>query len=84
MNPSMGNLLDHYFSSPANTYNYLNPLVHRGAKNTMNIGNKEFLNGQEIFLPVSAEEQQKIADFLTTIDEIINLIQGKSKQVKKI
>jgi type I restriction enzyme S subunit len=34
----------------------------------MNINNKEFLNGAKFKLPVSDEEQQKIADFLRAID----------------
>lgn len=34
-----------YFESWVNTYNYLIPLVQKGAKNTMNINNNTFLNG---------------------------------------
>lgn len=72
INPKVGLILDYYFSSWKNTYNYLNPLVQKGAKNTMNIGNEDFLNGAELLIPSSILEQTKIANFLTTIDEKIN------------
>lgn len=71
-NPFIGLLLDYYFSSWENTYNYLNPLVQKGAKNTMNIGNEDFLNGAELALPSSEVEQTKIANFLSAIDDKIS------------
>ncbi len=73
-NKTLGLFLDYYFSIWQNTYNYLNPLVQKGAKNTMNIGNSDFLNGSVICLPSSEEEQIKIANFLTAIDEKIEKI----------
>ncbi|WP_255038876.1 restriction endonuclease subunit S [Lacihabitans soyangensis] len=73
-NKNLGLLLDYYFSIWQNTYNYLNPLVQKGAKNTMNIGNNDFLNGEELYLPSSTIEQQKIAKFLTSIDEKIEKV----------
>lgn len=77
-NIELGLLLDFYFSSWVNTYNYLVPLVHKGAKNTMNIGNEDFLNGAKISLPTQKEEQQKIADFLIQIDNrIVQLTEKK-------
>ncbi len=69
---NIGLLLDYYFSNWKNTYNYLNPLVQKGAKNTMNINNEVFLNGSNIPLPASEVEQEKIATFLSTIDEKID------------
>ena len=67
----LGFLLHNYFLSWINTYNYLNPLVQKGAKNTMNINNKDFLNGAKISLPVSENEQTKIANFLSALDDKI-------------
>lgn len=77
-NKYIGFLLHEYFLSWVNTYNYLNPLVHKGAKNTMNIGNSDFLKGAKIKLPSSPLEQQKIADFLISLDAII---QSKQKHL---
>lgn len=71
-NKYIGLLLDYYFSNWKNTYNYLNPLVQKGAKNTMNIGNEDFLNGAELLFPSSEAEQTKIANFLSAIDDKIN------------
>ena len=49
---SLGYILHEYFSSEINVYNYLNPLVQKGAKNTMNINNGVFFNGAGIILPI--------------------------------
>lgn len=72
----LGFLLHNYFLSWINTYNYLNPLVQKGAKNTMNINNDDFLNGAKISVPVSIEEQNKIGNFLSAIDDKINHMQN--------
>ena len=77
---ALGFLLHNYFLSWINTYNYLNPLVQKGAKNTMNINNDDFLNGARIPLPVSEVEQTKFAKFLSAIDDKINHTQ---KQIDK-
>lgn len=81
-NIEMGLLLDFYFSSWVNTYNYLVPLVHKGAKNTMNIGNEDFLNGAKIYLPTQKEEQKKIADFLIQIDKRIAQLTEKKENLE--
>ncbi|MFP8894073.1 restriction endonuclease subunit S [Chryseobacterium sp. EZn1] len=69
----LGYLLHEYFNSAVNTFNYLNPLVQKGAKNTMNINNETFLNGASILLPMNKEEQEKVYKFLLALDEKINL-----------
>lgn len=74
-NRYIGTLIHEYFLSWVNTYNYLNPLVQKGAKNTINIVNDNFLNGRKLFLPSSKEEQKKIVDFLETFDELIEVKQ---------
>ena len=78
---ALGFLLHNFFLSWINTYNYLNPLVQKGAKNTMNINNDDFLNGARIPVPVSEFEQTKIANFLSSIDDKINHTQ---KQIEKV
>ena len=67
----IGSLIDYYFSEWRNAYNYLKPIVRKGAKNTLNIGNKEFLDGKKIALPVSGEETEKICNFLDKFDAYI-------------
>ena len=57
------------FDTPERTNNYLKPLVRMGAKHTMNISNEEWLSGK-VIVPCLAE-QQKIADCLTSFDEVI-------------
>lgn len=69
---ALGYLLHEYFNSHVNTFNYLNPLVQKGAKNTMNINNDTFLNGAKISLPTNEIEQNKIYSFLSLIEDKIN------------
>jgi type I restriction enzyme S subunit len=82
-NFELGLFLDFYFSSWVNTYNYLVPLVHKGAKNTMNIGNEDFLNGAKISLPPQKEEQKKITDFLIRIDNRITQLTEKKENLEQ-
>lgn len=75
-----------YFESWVNTYNYLIPLVQKGAKNTMNINNNTFLNGKHMKLPTSECEQEKISNFLFSIEDQLELLEtqiDKSKTWKK-
>jgi type I restriction enzyme S subunit len=75
LTPELGFMLHNYFESWKNVYNYLSPLVQKGAKNTMNINNSDFLNGATILLPISNAEQTKIAFFIKSIDNKINFCQ---------
>ena len=58
------------FDTPERTNNYLKPLVRKGAKNTMNISNNEWLSGY-IYIPLNKSEQQKISKFFSIIDKKI-------------
>lgn len=80
-NKYIGTLIDYYFSSFTNTYNYLNPIVRKGAKNTINIGNSEFLKGRKISLPTSEIEQEKIVNFLDSISKKNSLVK---QQIEKM
>jgi type I restriction enzyme S subunit len=82
-NKYLGLLLDYYFSLPVNTYNYLVPLVHKGAKNTMNIGNEDFLKGAKISFPSEVLEQQKITDFFISIDKRIEQLKEKKELLEQ-
>jgi type I restriction enzyme S subunit len=64
---ALGYWLDAYFESILNTYNYLHPIVQKGAKNTIAVTNRTFLSGT-LLLPLDKEEQEKIAGFLIALD----------------
>lgn len=61
----LGVLLEAHFEAPLAVKNYLNPLVQKGAKNTIAITNKRFLEGK-LHLPLDAKEQKAIAAILET------------------
>lgn len=65
VNCELGTLLEAYFESPVSVRNYLQPLVQKGAKNTIAITNKRFLQG-ELSFPTAPEEQKAIAELLIT------------------
>jgi type I restriction enzyme, S subunit len=69
-NKYIGYLLDAYFESPIRTNNYLAPITQKGAKNTIQIPNETFLSNG-LYLPRKEGEQQKIADCLSSLDELI-------------
>jgi type I restriction enzyme S subunit len=77
----LGYILHVYFESPINTSNYLSSIIQKGAKNTINITNNTFLS-KKMLLPVSKEEQTKIANFLSAIDKNIELITKKIEHTK--
>ncbi len=64
-----GTYLDHFFSGDYNLNAYLQPLVKKGAKNDMKVNNTDVLKGN-ICVP-KLPEQQKIADCLSSVDELI-------------
>jgi len=70
----LGYMLHVYFESPINTSNYLSSIIQKGAKNTINITNDTFLS-KKMLLPISKEEQAKIANFLCAIDDKIQQVE---------
>ena len=72
--------LDHYFSNDYNLNSYLQPIVRKGAKNDMKVNNFAVLGGK-IFAP-KPTEQQKIADCLTFLAELITAENGKLEAYK--
>lgn len=72
--------LDHYFSRDYNLNSYLQPIVRKGAKNDMKVNNAAVLRG-EIFAP-GVEEQEKVARFLTSLNEVIAAERRKLKALR--
>lgn len=71
------------FYLPYKTNNYLSPLVCKGAKNTMNISEEEWLSGK-VMVPLFYEEQKKVGEFFKVLDDTIILHQRKCEEVKKL
>lgn len=82
-NKYIGYLIHEYFLSWVHTYNYLVPLVQKGAKNTINIGNSEFLNGSILYLPSIEKEQQKIVSFLKISDEWTSILRKQKESLEE-
>lgn len=71
-NPDIGFIIEAYFSSNVRAHNYLITQVRKGAKNTINVSNDEFL-AKAIYLPTDEREQKKISSFIRLLDEEIKL-----------
>ncbi len=69
-NPHLGSLIEAYFESPNRSKDFLSPLCQKGAKNTLQITNTTFLSGS-LPLPTQPAEQQKIAECLSSVDELM-------------
>lgn len=80
VNQYVGYILDSYFESSVNTNNYLSSLIQKGAKNTIQISNDTFVS-KSMCLPSDPAEQQKIAECLETLD---NLIAAESKNLESL
>ena len=68
----IGNILHFYFLNPLNTNNYLLPLIQKGAKNTINITNRRFLENR-IHLPISNDEITSVSKTLSSLSSKIEL-----------
>ena len=83
VNDSIGVILHFYFMRPSNVFNYLHPLIQKGAKNTINITNGRFLENSAP-LPISENEANSIAGILKSIQEKIeiekSLLQSYTKE----
>lgn len=70
LNQHVGLMVEAYFESPRRSQAFLAPLCQKGAKNTLQITNTTFLSGR-IPLPTDPAEQQKIAECLSSVDELM-------------
>jgi type I restriction enzyme S subunit len=80
-NSWIGIILDAYFEHPARTNAYLEPIIQKGAKNTINIKNDTFLS-RTLTLPVDSNEQEKIAYCLSSLDELITAEEKKIEELQ--
>ncbi|MCI7290750.1 MAG: restriction endonuclease subunit S [Methanobrevibacter woesei] len=78
----LGYILNEYFESEVNTYNYLHPIVQKGAKNTMNISNKTFLS-KTLFVPTDKNEQKLIHTILAKINKKIDSVEQQLEKIKE-
>ena len=69
---SIGVILHFYFMQSNHAFNYLHPLIQKGAKNTINITNTRFLENS-IPLPKTEHEAVCIANALTGIQRKIEI-----------
>ncbi|WP_337625809.1 restriction endonuclease subunit S, partial [Phocaeicola sp.] len=72
INDNIGVFLHFYFMQSNNAFNYLHPLIQKGAKNTINITNARFLENS-IPLPKTEDEVVYIANALTSIQTKIDI-----------
>lgn len=77
INPS---IIQAYFESKERLDAYLVPLVNIGARNNVNITDKEFINGS-ICIPKNETEQNRIVDLLEKISNLITLHQRKYEKL---
>ena len=80
INPS---IIQAYFESKERLDAYLVPLVNIGARNNVNITDKEFLDGS-LCIPKDKDEQDKIVNVLERLSNIITLHQCKCHLLLKL
>ena len=76
-------IIQAYFESKERLDSYLVPLVNIGARNNVNITDKEFIEGT-ICIPRKKAEQNKIVDALEEISNLITLHQRKCDETKEL
>lgn len=69
-NRHLGLIIEAYFDSPSRSMQFLDPLAQKGAKNTIQLSNDRFLSGA-LYLPEDEDEQQKIANCLGSLGDLI-------------
>ena len=82
INDNIGVILHFYFMQSNNAFNYLHPLIQKGAKNTINITNARFLENS-ILLPKTEDEAVYIANALTSIQIKIDIEKSLLRSYEK-
>ena len=76
-------IIQSYFDDKNRLDKYLFPLVNVGARNNVNITDKEFLKGT-IIIPVNFKEQNQIIKILEKLDNLITLHQRELEILKNL
>ena len=82
INDNIGVILHFYFMQSNNAFNYLHPLIQKGAKNTINITNARFLENS-IPLPKIEDEAVYVANALTSIQTKIDIEKSLLRSYEK-
>lgn len=82
-NKELGYILDAYFSSSIRAHNYLITQIRKGAKNTINISNDEFL-AKSICLPTDIREQKKICEVINLLNQQVQIEKQKLESMKNV
>lgn len=77
----LGYILHTYFQYAVNATNYLLPIVHKGAKNTINISNNVFISNS-LYLPLDDGEQKALYELFSAAEREIELLQQDLEQEK--
>ena len=75
--------IHYYFEPTFRINNYLQPLINKGAKNTMNISDETSLQGN-IVIPKTIDEQCKIVEYFQSLDRQITLQSQRLEKLKQI
>lgn len=78
----LGYILHSYFQYSNNVSNYLKPITQKGAKNTINVSNSDFLSNY-LFLPSDDREIRYLSNILSTADQEIALLEKDLEQEKQ-
>lgn len=82
-NKELGYIIDAYFSSSIRAHNYLITQIRKGAKNTINISNDEFLE-KAICLPTDIKEQKKICEIINLLKQQVEIEKKKLESMKDV
>lgn len=83
LNENLGYIIDAYFSSSIRAHNYLITQIRKGAKNTINISNDEFL-AKSIYLPIDENEQRVIAEFISLMSDEVDAAKNKLESLRAV
>ncbi|NEX48693.1 restriction endonuclease subunit S [Pseudotabrizicola algicola] len=79
---ALGAILDALFESPLAVRNYLHPLVQKGAKNTIAITNRRFLEGK-LRLPMDHAEQSALVEMVEVSQAEFTAIEAKIEALSR-